>query len=81
MCAWGYNLQGSDQLLEIDELGSMLSTMLHCPVHYPAFGKNLFECRCGVIIPVYLARTHDWKLIMHKHEEEAPMARMRKELE
>lgn len=67
---WGYYIQGSDQLQEIDELGSELSVRIHCPVHYPAFGKNLFECRCGVIFPVYLVKGKDWKLINRKHEEE-----------
>ena len=63
-------MQGSDQQLEIDELGTKLSIMLGCAVHYPAFGKNLFECSHGVIIPVYVAKTQDWKKIIQKHEEE-----------
>ena len=67
---WGFYMQGSDQMVEVDELGSELSTELHCPVHYPAFGKNLFECQCGVIFPVYLVKGKDWKLIRRKHEEE-----------
>ncbi len=67
---WGYLVRGSDQLQEIDELGSELSVAIHCAVHYPAFGKNLFECQCGVIFPAYLVKGKDWELIKQKHIEE-----------
>ena len=67
---WGSYIQGSDQLQEIDELGTELSLALHCPVHYPAFGKKLFECMCGVIFPAYLVRGKNWELIRQKHVEE-----------
>jgi len=63
-------MQGPDQLKLVDELGSQLSGAIHCPVHYPAFGKNLFECNCGVIFPLYLVRTRNWELIRQKHIEE-----------
>jgi hypothetical protein len=58
------------QMLEVDELGSQLSIEIDCPVHYPAFGKHLFECRCGVVFPVYLVKSLNWELIRRKHEEE-----------
>jgi len=48
---WGYYIQGSDQQLEMEELGSWLSQIIHCPVHYPAWGKPIYECRCGVLFP------------------------------
>ena len=67
---WGYQQQMSQGLLEIDELGSQLSVELGCPVHYPAFGKRLFECKCGVIFPVYLVATKNWDLVRKKHIEE-----------
>jgi len=67
---WGSYIQGSDQLQEIDELGSELSLAIGCAVHYPAFGKRLFECRCGVIFPAYLVKGRNWELIKQKHEEE-----------
>ena len=67
---WGQYIQGSDQQQEVDELGTKLSEVLHCPVHYPAFGKNLFECRCGVIFPLYLLRSGKWDMVRRKHEEE-----------
>ena len=55
---------------EIDRLGSKLSLQLHCPVHYPAFGKNLFECKCEVTFPVFMVRGGDWEAIRKRHEEE-----------
>ena len=67
---WGYYMQGSDQQIEVDELGSRLSEAIHCPVHYPAYNKNLFECRCGVIFPLYLVRSGNWELVNRKHDEE-----------
>ena len=75
MDGWGYFMQGSDQLIEVDELGGLLSLAIHCPVHYPAFGKNLFECKCGVIFPLYLAKSRNWELIRQKHIEEGIYAR------
>ena len=67
---WGYHQQMSQGWLEIDELGSQLSIELGCPVHYPAFGKRLFECKCGVIFPAYLVAWKNWDLMRKKHEEE-----------
>lgn len=67
---WGYFVQGSDQMVEVDELGQKLSKAIHCAIHYPAYGKNLFECYCGVIFPVYLVKVENWLLIIKKHEEE-----------
>ncbi len=66
---WGsYQQPGLNE--EIDQLGSKLSIELHCPVHYPAYNKNIFECRCGVIFPLYVVKMQDWKLIKQKHEDE-----------
>jgi len=65
--AWGYYMQGNKQLVEVDQLGSKLSLEIGCAVHYPAFGKNLFECKCGVIFPLYLVRSMDWDLLREKH--------------
>lgn len=73
--SWGYYMQGSDQQIEIDELGSELSIAVHCPIHYPAFGKNLFECKCGVIFPLYIVRSRDWDLIRKRHEEERALVK------
>ena len=67
---WGYYQQSGEQWLEIDKLGSQLSVEIDCPVHYPAFGKSLFECRCGVIFPAYLVAGGNWELIRKRHIEE-----------
>jgi hypothetical protein len=50
---WGFYLQGSDEQLEVEELGGWLSLSLKEPVHYPAWGKPIFECKCGVLFPLY----------------------------
>ena len=68
---WGYFVQGSDQMLEIDELGSKLSLVIDWPVHFPAFGKNLFECKCGVVFPVYFLKGHSEAEIKEFHEKES----------
>ncbi len=67
---WGHYMQGSSQVMEVDELGSILSIVLDCPVHFPAWGKNLFECKCGVIFPLYVVKGGDWKAMKEKHIEE-----------
>jgi len=72
---WGYYLQGTQRQMEVDELGSRLSIVLHCPVHFPAFGKNLFECKCGVIFPLYLVKGGDWNTMKEKHEKEKELIR------
>jgi len=66
---WGAYVQ-SGNLDEIDSLGKELSLKLDCPVHYPAHNKNLFECRCGVIFPLYVVKGENWQEIIRKHIEE-----------
>lgn len=65
---WSYHMQGNDA--EIDEMGRQLSIEIGCPVHYPAYGKRLFECRCGVVFPVFVVAGRNWELIKRKHREE-----------
>ncbi len=60
----------SVKLEEVDQLGSELSLVIHCPVHFPAYNKNLFECKCGVVFPLYLVKTRNWDGITKKHEDE-----------
>lgn len=72
---WGHYIQGSDQQMEVDELGSKLSVVLDCPVHFPAWGKNMFECKCGVIFPLYLVKGGDWDVIKKRHNEEKRIAK------
>ena len=73
---WGSYASG-DGWEELDKLGSKLSLVIHCIVHYPAFNKPLFECKCGVVFPIYLLRGGDWKLIERKHKEESAMLGVR----
>ncbi len=71
---WGAYIQpGLSE--ELDSLGSKLSVEIGCPVHYPAYNKHLFECRCGVIFPVYLVKGGSWEIIKRKHEEERNMVK------
>ena len=71
--SWGYYMQGDGLRRDIDECGSQLSMRLDCAVHYPAFGKRLFECRCGVLFPVYVVQaaveTGDWTKVLELHED------------
>lgn len=67
---WGHEQQWPAIWQKVDELGSQLSIEIDCAVHYPAYGKRLFECKCGVIFPVYLVESRNWNLIRRKHVEE-----------
>ena len=55
---------------EIDELGLKLNNAIECPIHFPAFGKNLFECYCGKIFPVYVVKgsTSTQLKILHERQ-------------
>ena len=55
---------------ELEALGSKLSVEIGCPIRYPAYGKHMFECRCGVVFPLYILRGGDWPAIIRKHIEE-----------
>jgi len=70
---WGSYIQDK-KFEELDQLGSQLSLELDCAVHYPAYNKNLFECECGVIFPLYLVRSRNWELMRKKHAEERGLA-------
>jgi len=69
MTGWGFFQQGSDQTQEMMELGAELSIRIHCPVHYPAFGRRVFECKCGVIFPLYMVQPKDWANIDKHHKK------------
>jgi len=72
---WGaYVQRGLDE--EVDHLGAELSVKLHCAVHYPAYNKNLYECMCGVIFPLYLVKTRNWELIVKKHQDERSLVKV-----
>jgi len=69
---WGAYIQ-TGITEEVDSLGSQLSLEIGCAVHYPAYNKNLFECKCGVIFPLYIVRGRNWELVRRKHKEERVM--------
>lgn len=67
---WGYYSQGSPELQKIERLGAKLSVAISCPVHYPAFGKRLFECEHGVIFPVFVVESMSDMEVKEKHDGE-----------
>ncbi len=72
---WGAYIQ-SGKLQEVDQLGSELSLVIHCAVHYPAYNKNLFERKCGVVFPLYLVKTKNWEVIIQKHDKERKLSKV-----
>ena len=64
---WGYYMQGSDQQIEVDDLGSWLSQTIHCAVHYPAWGKRMFECKCGITFPLFILHGKDKDKVIRHH--------------
>lgn len=47
-------MQGNENQEELERLGVKLNLAIECPIHYPAFGKRLFECKCGVVFPLFI---------------------------
>ena len=70
--SWGAYVQ-QGKLEELDQLGSRLSIEIGCPVHFPAYNKNLFECMCGVVFPLYLVKGQNWAMIKEKHLSEGKL--------
>ena len=68
---WGYYQQGSEQLQQIDKAGEELSRRIHCPVHYPAWGKGMYECRHGITFlagtVVGCLSTGNWGVVVKYH--------------
>lgn len=65
--SWGAWLQGGD-LQDLERLGQRLSLEIGCAVHYPAYGKHMFECMCHVTFPVYVIKGGDWNKIREIHK-------------
>ncbi len=59
-----------DQQQDILHLGAWLSELLECPVIYPAYDKNVFECKCKISFPVYILKGGDIKAILKRHKGE-----------
>ena len=55
----------------VNKLGGVLSTQIHCPVHYPAYGKRMFECVHNITFPMYVVQgalnSNDWSKIIESH--------------
>jgi len=71
--SWGYYLQGNEDQQFLNKAGGELSKVIDCAVHYPAFDKRMFECKCGVLFPVFVVRSAldsgDWSAVLKQHEE------------
>lgn len=54
--SWGIYTQSNSAISfqDIELIGSQLSLVIGCPVHYPAYNKKLFECKCGILFPYYV---------------------------
>jgi hypothetical protein len=64
--------QSTDMQL-VDELGKQLSLAIKCPVHFPAYGKRIFECKHGVCFPLFVVEQRDWVYVQSKHDTERRM--------
>ena len=64
--SWGAYTQGG-KLQHLESIGRALNLYIKCPVHFPAYDKRLFECKCGVIFPMWQVEaaimTGDWSAI------------------
>lgn len=67
---WGYFMQGNENQEELERLGIKLNSAIDCPIHYPAFGKRLFECWCGVIFPLFVVEAHNEEFLRKVHKGE-----------
>ena len=71
--SWGYYMQGNNNQQRLEHTGAELSSVLGCPVHYPAFNKHVFECKCGVLFPMFVVEaaldSGDWSAIQNHHKE------------
>ena len=72
MSNWGSYVQSGENWEKIDKAGSALSQRISCYlIHYPAFDKRLFECKCGCIFPAWQVEaalsSNDWSIIDSIH--------------
>ena len=72
--SWGAYIQ-SGQQQEIEQLGCQLSLVIDCPVHYPAYNKPIFECKCGVTFLMVSVKEKMWEDIWQKHNHEREFTR------
>ena len=71
--SWGYFQQGSHDQQMVSILGAELSKVIHCPVHWPAYDKGMFACKCNILFPTFIVQgAHDigdWSKVIKLHEE------------
>lgn len=67
---WGAYVQNHN-LEHLEQIGKALNLHLGCAVHYPAFDKRLFECKCNRIFPAWMVEhavdSNDWSMIDEIH--------------
>lgn len=63
-------MQGNEEQEKLEALGLKLNLAIDCPIHYPAFGKRIFECKCGMTFPLFVveARTSEDLAAIHRGE-------------
>lgn len=52
---------------ELDNAGSRLSLIIGCSVVFPAYGKNMFMCKCGITFPVYMVKGGNEQALIDRH--------------
>jgi len=69
---WGAYMQ-NNHFEQIDQAGAALNLHLNCSVHYPAYDKRLFECKCNICFPVWAVeaamQTGNWEDIEKLHRQ------------
>jgi hypothetical protein len=69
--SWGSYIQGGESFEQVDKAGLALSNHIGCPIHYPAYNKRLFECKCSIVFPVWQVeaamKSKDWSVIDMLH--------------
>lgn len=66
-----WKLQNDGDWEMVNRLGSALSLQIDCPVHYPAYGKRMFECAHNCTFPLYMVQgaidSGDWSIVSSAH--------------
>lgn len=70
--SWGFFQQGNSNMDDVMRLGQKLNLAIECPIHYPAFGKRVFECKCGVLFPLFLVDGRTDEQLQHIHCQGQP---------
>lgn len=64
---------GLQQGTEKETIGAKLSQVIGCAIHYPAYEKNMYQCRCGTTFPYYIVsyayNQDSWEDVLRMHRE------------